>query len=86
MVVIILFVSLHVLSGSHVATQQSLIQPCRAGVQKAWDTPIVSRKRELVLSTAQNQVGRARLIAVAVTHSGDFLHAIHARQLEHVLL
>lgn len=30
----------------------------------------------MVLSTAQNQIGRARFIAVAAPHSGDFLHAI----------
>ena len=29
-----------------------------------------------MLSTAQNQVGRARLIVVAAPHSGDFLHVI----------
>ena len=50
--------------------------PARAGVQKSWDAPIVSRKREEVLSAAQNQIGRARLIAAAAPHSGDFLHAI----------
>ena len=67
--------NLHVLSGSHVATQK-YADPAIAGVQKAWVATIVSRKRELVLSTAQNQVGRARLIVVAAPHSGDFLHAI----------
>jgi hypothetical protein len=48
----------------------------KIGVQKAWDTPLVSRKLEEVLSAAQTQVGRARLIAAAAPHSGDFLHAI----------
>ena len=47
----------------------------RAGVQKAWDEPVVSRKRD-VLSAAQSQAERARLIAAAAPHSGDFLHAI----------
>ena len=47
-----------------------------AGVQKAWDGPVVSRKREELLLAAQNQAGRARLIAAAAPHSGDFLHAI----------
>ena len=48
----------------------------RIGVQKAWDTPLVNRKLEEVISAAQTQVGRARLIAAAAPHSGDFLHAI----------
>ena len=49
----------------------------RIGVQKAWDTPLVSRKLEEVISSAaQTQVGRARLIAAAAPHTGDFLHAI----------
>jgi hypothetical protein len=51
-------------------------EPARAGVQKAWDEPVVSRKREEVMSAAQNQAGRARLIAAAAPHSGDFLHAV----------
>ena len=48
----------------------------KIGVQKAWDTPLVSRKLEEVLSAAKTQVGRARLISAAAPHSGDFLHAI----------
>ena len=48
----------------------------KIGVQKTWDTPLVSRKLEEVLSAEQTQVGRARLIAPAAPHSGDFLHAI----------
>ena len=34
------------------------------------------KKSELVLSAAQTQAGRARLIAAAAPHSGDFLHAV----------
>jgi hypothetical protein len=49
--------------------------PAKSGIQKAWDLPVVSRKREELLSAAQTQVGRARLIAAAAPHSGDFLHA-----------
>ena len=45
----------------------------RIGVQKAWDTPLVSRKLAEVISAAQTQVGHARLIAAAAPHSGDFL-------------
>ena len=48
----------------------------RICVQKEWDTPLVSRKLEEMISAAQTQVGRARLIAAAAPHSGDFLHAI----------
>jgi len=48
----------------------------RAAIQKAWDKPLVSRKLEGVMSAAQTQVGRARLIAAAAPHSGDFLHAV----------
>ena len=36
----------------------------------------MSRKLEEVISAAQTQAGRARLIAAAAPHSGDFLHAI----------
>ena len=36
----------------------------------------MNRKLEEVLSAARTQVGRARLIAAAAPHSGDFLHAI----------
>ena len=53
-----------------------------AGIQKAWDKdkPLVAKKSELVLSAAQTQAGRARLIAAAAPHSGDFLHAFPAHQ------
>jgi hypothetical protein len=44
----------------------------RAGVQKSWDEPLVNQKHEEVLSAAQSPVGRARLIAAAAPHSGDF--------------
>ena len=51
-------------------------ESAQAGIQKAWDMPIVSRKSEQVMSAALTQVGRARLIAAAAPHSGDFLHAL----------
>ena len=51
-------------------------EPVRAGVQQAWDAPVVNRIREEVLSAAHNQAGRARPIAAAAPHSGDFLHPI----------
>ena len=50
--------------------------PVKASVQKAWDAPVVSSKREEVLSSAQDQAGRARLLAATAPHSGDFLHAV----------
>ena len=48
----------------------------RTGIQKAWDSPLMSRKLEEVMSAAQTQAGRARLSAAAAPHSGDFLHAV----------
>jgi hypothetical protein len=45
-------------------------------VQKAWDLPLVYIKQQRLLSAAQSQAGRARLIAAAAPHAGDFLHAI----------
>lgn len=50
--------------------------PVKASVQKAWDAPIVTWKYEEVLQSAQDQAGRARLLAAAAPHSGDFLHAV----------
>jgi hypothetical protein len=56
--------------------------PVKASVQKAWDAPVVSLKREEVLSSAQDQVGRSQLLAATAPHSGDFLHAYPAHRLE----
>ena len=47
-----------------------------SSIQKAWDSPLVNLKKEKVLSAAQSQAGRARLIAAAAPHSGDFLTAV----------
>ena len=47
-----------------------------SSIQKAWDSPLVNLKKENVLSAAQSQAGRARLIAAAAPHSGDFLTAV----------
>jgi hypothetical protein len=44
---------------------------------KAWGAPLVSRKLEIeVMSNVQTQAGRARLIAAAAPHTGDFLQAV----------
>ena len=48
----------------------------RLKIQKAWDLPLVNRRLEEVMSAAKTQAGRARLIAAAAPHSGDFLHAV----------
>ena len=47
-----------------------------SSIQKAWDSPLVNLKKEKVLSAAQSQAGRTRLIAAAAPHSGDFLAAV----------
>ena len=44
-------------------------------VQKVWDVPLVSLKREL-LTAAENKAGHACHIAAAASHSGDFLDAV----------
>jgi hypothetical protein len=49
----------------------------RSSDQKAWDAPLVSQKLEIeVMSNAQTPARRARLIAAAALHSGDFLQAV----------
>ena len=44
--------------------------------QKAWDGPLVTVKSDDVLQASQTQVGRARLIAAAAPHAGDYLNAL----------
>ena len=48
----------------------------KIGSQKAWDSPLVSKKLDGVLSAARTQAGHARLIAATALHSGDFLNAV----------
>ena len=50
--------------------------PVVVGIQKAWDSPVMSQKQKKVWSAAHNQAGRARLIAAACPRSGDFLHVV----------
>ena len=59
-------------------TQSNAVVPDmeKIGTQKVWDSSLVSRKFEGMLSAALTQVGRARLIAAAASHSGDFLQAM----------
>ena len=66
--------SLQASSGKHVAVPLLLIQP--DPVYRRRGTPIVSQKRQELLSAAHTQVELARLIAAAAPHSGDFLHAV----------
>ena len=65
------------LSSVHAASTLTLqLLPSRLHEVSGDRDPVyVSRKCALVLPSAQNQVGLARLIADA-SHSGDFLHAI----------
>jgi hypothetical protein len=44
--------------------------------QEAWDGPLVAVKSDDMLQAAQTQVGRARLIAAAAPHAGDYLSAL----------
>jgi hypothetical protein len=48
----------------------------RCSIQKAWDVPLVNRKREEMISAAQTQAERARLIVAAASYSGEFLQAV----------
>jgi Reverse transcriptase (RNA-dependent DNA polymerase) len=52
-----------------------------ASAQKAWDLPLVRQNYEVMLSAAQSPAGRARLLAAASPHSGDFLAALPASAL-----
>ena len=42
--------------------------------QKAWDGPVAANQKNLILSRAPSDVDKARLLAVASPHSGDWLH------------
>ena len=44
-------------------------------IQKAWDGPVAEHHRNLVLSRAACDVDKARLLAAASPHSGDWLQA-----------
>ena len=44
-------------------------------IQKAWDGPVAANQKNLILSRAPSDVDKARLLAVASPHSGDWLHA-----------
>jgi len=42
---------------------------------KAWDRPVAIYQKNLILSRAPSDVDKARLLAAASPHSGDWLHA-----------
>ena len=42
--------------------------------QKAWDGPVAANQKNLILSIAPSDVDKARLLAAASPHSGDWLH------------
>ena len=44
-------------------------------IQKAWDKPVTGNHQALVFSRASDDVDKARLLAAASPHSGDWLHA-----------
>ena len=44
-------------------------------IQKAWDGPVAANHKNLILSRAPADVDKARLLAAASPHSGDWLHA-----------
>jgi len=44
-------------------------------IQKAWDGPVAANQKNLILSRAPSDVDKARLLAAASAHSGDWLHA-----------
>lgn len=46
------------------------------GVQKVWDSALITAKFQAVMSAAQTQADRARLIAASSLHAGEFLNAI----------
>ena len=47
-----------------------------ACLQKSWDTPKVFKQADLLLENAQEDVSRARLLAVSAPESGAWLHAL----------
>jgi len=44
-------------------------------IQKASDGPVAANQKNLILSRAPSDVDKARLLAAASPHSGDWLHA-----------
>ena len=44
-------------------------------IQKAWDGPVAAHHRNLILSRVPSGVDKARLLAAASPHSGDWLRA-----------
>ena len=57
-------------------SKTNLLAPIQSSRQRAWDEPLVKIAVDNVLSTAQTQVGLARLLAVSAPHAGAYLNAI----------
>ena len=57
-------------------SKTNLLAPLQSSRQRAWDEPLVKIAVDNVLSTAQTQVGLARLLAVSAPHAGAYLNAI----------
>jgi hypothetical protein len=53
-------------------------ETARCGIQKAWIVPLFYRKLDELMSAEQTQAqaGRARLIAAAASHSGEFRQVV----------
>lgn len=47
-----------------------------ASKQKTWDRPFLDLEKASILSQAQDQHHRARLLAVSAPHAGDWLHTL----------
>ena len=50
-------------------------EPSWQHIQRSWDAPIVRTLSEVVFTSAESEIDRARLKAAASAHSGDWLYA-----------
>ena len=44
-------------------------------IQQAWNASVITAAYNILMSTSQSQVDQARLKAVVIPHTGDWLHA-----------
>ena len=57
------------------------LPPDSPTLQKSWDTPVITGTYESLLIAAPDEYSKARLLAVASPHSGDWLNCIPASTL-----
>ena len=62
-------------------TQQLSVPSSPTHLQKSWDDPVVSEVYQALVNGAANDGNRARLLAAATPHAGDWLKAIPASSL-----